>query len=77
MSFNQKELRNVKKLCAEVTELATKVQIEIEDYEDDFFNRTGMKFDHAISAHGSKTTGALRRKSLDLTRALADLRRHN
>lgn len=78
MSFNQRELRKVKKLCQDVEVLINYVQVEIEE-EDKQWQERNPDFPrtHAINASPSKTTGELRRRSMDLTRALADLRRYN
>ena len=70
-------LERVARLCREVIELTEQVRAEMQqdgervrsaypDIADDFLPSTAL---------GSLTTGALRRRSMDLTRALADLRR--
>ena len=68
MSMNRTNLRRVKSLCKEVLALIAEVDKEIENYSKE------LNFE-VNSPPASKTTGELRRRSMDLTRALADLRR--
>lgn len=63
MSINTTTMRQVKKLSQEVCALIATVEHEM--YESDVKS----------SPYPSKTTGELRRRSMDLTRALAELRR--
>ena len=58
-------LQRCEKLCEEFLKLAAALRIREAE--------GAYKFDSYIS--GCRESGALRRKSLDLTRALADLRR--
>lgn len=59
MPMNDKHLNEVAKLAKEVEKLAREVKAE----------------QPGPWRYGTATTGALRRRSMDLTRALADLRR--
>ena len=59
-----KHLREVHDLCREVKALCAEVESAKREAED-----------AAMYFSAPKLTGALRRRSLDLTRALADLRR--
>lgn len=86
MNINQ--VREVKKLCKEVTELCQAVEVASNEH-----GRKEKEYDRAMNEYrsdsskpypylassdpfyGSKQTSALRRRSMDLTRALAELRR--
>lgn len=63
MSITVDDLDNVERLCSEVQQLirACRVEMKALDWENY----------HA----GSATSGTLRRRSMDLTRALSDMRR--
>lgn len=65
MSFTSHKLRKVHDLCNEVHDL-------VEAVEREMTGDSGYKRPYA---NPSPTTGALRRRSLDLTRALAELRK--
>lgn len=83
MAMTKAQLRKVRQLTKEVAKLASDVIDEIDDqtqwdheqkrmvptYPDGAPNNTRLYT-------GSHTTGELRRRSMDLTRALAELRRH-
>lgn len=69
MSINAASMRQVKGLCQEVCSLIAIAQHEMHE-----FNAEHPDW-QITSPHPSKTTGELRRRSMDLTRALADLRR--
>lgn len=68
MSINATTMKDVKRLCQEVCALISIAEHEMHEATE----REGFK--HA-SPHPSKTTGELRRRSMDLSRALSDLRR--
>lgn len=63
-----KEIDQFQNVAAEAVE-----QDEIDCIE--VGGRNQIYYGHALDGHGSKHTGALRRSSLDLTRALAEFRR--
>lgn len=56
------DIARVRKLAAEVTDLCAAVEREARSNDTLFYS-------------GSRTTAELRRRSMDLTRALADMRR--
>jgi len=62
MAMNLVNLQRVRRLAGEVESLSHRVQAEL--------TASGYHY-------GSKTSAELRRRSMDLTRALADLRKAN
>ena len=77
MSFNQTNLRKTKTLARELIQLVELVQEEIAEQDKEYQKRFNEPRDGRcqLTANPSRTTGELRRKSMDLTRALANLRR--
>ena len=73
MSINQKTLRDVSKLCAEVQTLIREVEDQAKKDTEDFVTRVGGTSRWLVWP--GRRTGELRRRSMDLTRALAELRR--
>jgi len=74
--LTKKELSDVAKLCQEVQDLIESVMNEANTVQ--YYDVQARQF--ATRARwpimgGTKLTGALRRKSLDLTRALAQMRK--
>lgn len=74
--YEKKQLEDLSSLCAELGSLIEATISEANtqrryDLETRSF-QTGPQWPYY---GGSKTTGALRRKSLDLTRALAEMRK--
>lgn len=76
MTMNKNDLTQVELLCSDVMKLIVEVNREIR-VQDEEWNKTHP--DHISkyqsTAYGSVNTGALRRRSMDLTRALAQLRK--
>jgi len=64
MSLTDVNIRAVKMLCEQVLHLASEVQDELAG-------------NPVARISGTRNTGELRRRSMDLTRALADLRNPN
>lgn len=73
-------VRRAQEIAREVVELADKA-IDAEERRDEATNQALMDGGYAplddtpTYLHGSMESGALRRRSLDLTRALAEMRR--
>ena len=73
MSFQPDTLRKAKRLCEEVHQLIEDVEAQSKLDTAEFLVRHG---DSKLTIlRPSRLTGELRRRTLDLTRALADLRR--
>lgn len=78
--MNRTTIADVRALCAEVIKLcdAATAQLDEELAERNYRwpdeSRKPSPSDHS---YGSRATGSLRRRSMDLTRALADLRGRN
>jgi len=72
MSMSYARVRAVRDLCAEVNHLAALVEQAMTSEEDHFDPTNSYPY-----YHQPKLTGELRRRSMDLTRALADLRNPN
>lgn len=76
MSYSKRELTDVVRLCAEVADLAEKVIAEANEYTIwDTHSRQSVTRPQWPYWGGTKTSGAMRRKSMELTRALAELRK--
>ena len=74
MSFQPDTLRKAKRLCEEVHQLIEDVEAQGARNSVDFAERCGHDPAHWV-LWPSRLTGELRRRTLDLTRALSDLRR--
>ena len=76
--MNRAQIETVSNLAAEVVGLCKLALDRIDRERQEYAEWRGCEiepkhpYDHS---HGSRETGALRRRSMDLTRALADLRR--
>lgn len=75
MSMNGREVCKVALLCSEVQKLCRQRYEELLQYESDVAEFPGFDDIHKRRFPSTKTSAALRRRSMDLTRALADLRR--
>lgn len=76
MSYSKNELKDVIKLCNELSNLAAEVLAE-GDHQY-LYNMDTREHEYRPSwpySGGTKASGALRRRSLDMTRALAELRK--
>ncbi len=78
MSMHQQALSNVHALCNAVASLCAEVNAERERYGRELHTQSPDAFSRNYSPStpaASPKTGELRRRSMDLTRALAELRR--
>lgn len=83
MSISKGEALEVARLANEVCALAALVVAELDSETRWSYDERkdlpvwpgGLAPDHAYNMTGSKATGALRRRSMDLTRALAEMRK--
>lgn len=78
MSVNGTTLAKVRRLAREVDQLAADVEREMVDSGARMHARNPELFAKGFVPHTpypSPTTGELRRRSMDLTRALAEMRR--
>ena len=78
MSINMDNLETVRSLCVEVAELSDKVRGEMVREGQRYHERWPVNFPEGYvpaTHYGSPLSGKLRRRSMDLTRALAELRR--
>lgn len=83
MTMNKGMYKKVTAMLEEVLELVKAAEFELDneirwDHEKHAEVKvfpSGVAPDHAQMIMGSKATGALRRRSLDLTRLLADMRK--
>lgn len=79
MAMNRKQIEEVAGLCMELQAACTKAmeQIDHERIQRAYWQQDGEPAEPSPGdqSYGSRATGALRRKSMDMTRALADLRR--
>lgn len=76
MSYTKQELSAVIQLCIEVRDLAGEVTAEANECRSwDVEQRAYVTRAQWPYWGGTKASGALRRKTLDLTRALAQLRK--
>jgi hypothetical protein len=78
MAFTLEQLKTVRRLSDEVDQLAADVMIEMVEYGRSLHAQHPETFPDKFIPHtapGSPKTGELRRRSMDLTRALAELRR--
>lgn len=73
MSLNKTELANVKRLCRDVIALIDAVEKQAAMQTAGFSAQMGTTYKWVLWP--SRKTAELRRRSMDLTRALADLRR--
>lgn len=76
MSYTKAQIHEVIRLCNQVSNLASQTLAEGEEVQ--VWDSSQQKLVARPSwpyYGGTKTTGAFRRKSMDLTRALADLRK--
>lgn len=79
--MNRGQIEKVRALIAEVDDLAREVLVDLdEDLKRELggWRQAETPRDPSPSDHlmcGNKNTGALRRRSMDLTRALAEMRR--
>ena len=70
--MNRASIRRVKQLCAELAQLCDAAEERINQERQYRGYSTRAPSDHS---YGSPQTAALRRRSMDLTRALAELRK--
>lgn len=76
MSYSKRELADVIRLCDELADLANKVTAEANEFTVwDSQNQQLVRRPQWPYWGGTKATGAMRRKSMELTRALAELRK--
>ena len=79
--MNRGQIEKVRALIAEVDDLAREVLVDLDEdltRELGGWRKAETPRDPSPSDHlmcGNKNTGALRRRSMDLTRALAEMRR--
>lgn len=76
MSYSERELAEVIRLCDELADLANRVTAEANECTvwDSQDQRVVTRPQWPYWG-GTKTSGAMRRKSMELTRALAELRK--